>query len=210
MSEVKVVIELPGDGGNYEVIDDAISSTKGVPGMALEIGLRRGGGCKHMIDMMVASDQKRVLLAIDPYGNIDYVTKIGGPTTVVTKMDYTNKMRNECLINMYLYCLKNNINFIFFNLEDTEFMNRFADGIPVYEENKRMETQYAVIYFDGPHEVEPVMKEVEFFEPRAPKGAVFVFDDVTYYDHSVIDKFMLDRGWTNKLKTHHKWSYLKG
>lgn len=207
----QVQADLPGDGGNYEVIIDAVRAIKDVPGMAMEIGLRRGGGSKRIIDAMVETGQKRPLIGLDPYGNIDYVTMLNlNSPTVVTKMDYTNVMRNECLINMYIYCLQKNVNFIFFNLEDTEFMNRFADGVPIYEEHKRMETQYAVIYFDGPHEVDPVMKEVEFFEPRAPKGAVFVFDDVSYYNHDIVDKFMVDRGWTNRMKTRHKWSYTKG
>lgn len=207
----KLPTELPYDGHDYHVVSDAVESVQGVPGMACEIGLRRGGGSKFMIDAMIRTKQKRTLIGIDPYGNIDYITKKlpNDAETVVTKMDYTNEMRDLCIINMYLYSARNQINFLFFPLEDTEFFKRYADGVPVYEENKRIETQYAVVYFDGPHQVDPVRTEIEFFDARTAKGSAFIFDDVSYYDHSILDRELHERGWVNKIRSPHKWSYIK-
>lgn len=204
-------IQLPADGHDYHVVTDATVAVKGVPGLACEIGLRRGGGSKYMIDALRGTGQKRTLIGIDPYGNIDYVTKKlpNDAETIVTKMDYTNEMRDICMVNMYLYCFRKGINFLFFPMEDTEYFKRYADGVPVYEENKRMETEYALIYFDGPHQVDPVMQEILFFDPRSPKGAAYIFDDVSYYDHSVIDRELHQRGWRNKIRSPHKWSYIK-
>jgi len=205
------IVHLPGDSGNYEVIYDAAIAAADVPGVAIEIGLRRGGGSKQIIDAMVKTDKRKTMVAVDPYGNIDYNTVVDfnkGPQTV--KMDYTNSMRDQCLVNMYEYAQMSKVNFVFFPLEDTEFFKRFADGIPVYEEFKRLETQYSIVHFDGPHFTDDVLNEIYFFMPRTPRGAAFVFDDVSYYDHSVVDKVLIENGWLNKAKMPYKWSYIKG
>jgi hypothetical protein len=207
------LIDLPGDSGNYEVITDAANfvSANKTPGLAIEIGLRRGGGSKAMIDAMVANDYRRPLVGIDPYGNIDYNTSIGTvDNQVTTKMDYTNDMRADCMVNMYEYCKMHRVNFTFINLEDTEFFSRYADGVPIYDEHKEIWNQYALVHFDGPHFLPDVLKEIEFFDSRTPPDAAYVFDDVSYYKHEVVDNHLLATGWKNRLKTPHKWSYIKG
>lgn len=202
------IINLPGDSGDYDLITEAAEITSGLTGFACEIGLRRGGGTKHMIDVIAKQNPKRDMLAIDPYGNIDYNTVVNfnaGPQVV--KLDYTNTMRNECLVNLYDYAEMQKVNFIFINLEDTEFFKRYADGVPVYQEHKRLVNSYSLVHFDGPHFTDDVVKEIEFFMPRAELGAAFVFDDVSYYDHSIVDKILLENGWKNLQKKSFKWSY---
>jgi hypothetical protein len=55
------------------------------------------------------------------------------------------------------------------------------------------------------------LAETLFFEPRAPKGAIFVYDDVVdYYDHSVIRSHLLSAGWSIVASTYYKASYIKG
>jgi cephalosporin hydroxylase len=202
------IINLPGDSGDYDLITDAVERSTVCKGPAIEIGLRRGGGTKHIIDVIAKQENKRDVVAIDPYGNIDYNTVVdsnAGPQTV--KMDYTNTMRNECLVNLYDYAEMMKVNFVFINLEDTEFMKRYADGIPIYQEFKRLESKYSFVHFDGPHFTDDVVKEIEFFNPRMELGATYVFDDVSYYDHGVVDKILLENGWTNLQKKPFKWSY---
>lgn len=205
------IVHLPGDSGNYEVVFDAAVISADIPGVALEIGLRRGGGTKQIIDGMVSVNKRKPVIAVDPYGNIEYNTVVDynkGPQTV--RMDYTNNMRNECLVNLYDYAQMNKINFTFIPLEDTEFFKRFADGIPIYEDFKRIETQYSMVHFDGPHFTQDVLDEIKFFMfERTAAGSAFVFDDVSYYDHSAVDKVLLENGWKIRAQTPHKWSYTK-
>ncbi|BCU99069.1 MAG: hypothetical protein CM15mV25_0650 [uncultured marine virus] len=59
------------------------------------------------------------------------------------------------------------------NFEDTEFMKRFADGYPVYDEYKRMVDKYEMIHFDGPHDTLSVMKEFVFFNQRKADQTVW-------------------------------------
>lgn len=204
---MKTIIEpeLPTDSLNYEVITAGVERVVNVPGLTCEIGLRRGGGSKFIIDALADTGQKKIHIAIDPYGNIEYADT----DEHTTRFDYTNDMRDDCLANMYLYCRQKGISFIFFNLEDTEFFNRFADGVPVYNNAKSIENSYSFVHFDGPHAVLPLLLEVAFFNERTPQGAVFVFDDVAQYDHQRVHTYLKSIGWEVFKTTPRKWAYFK-
>lgn len=196
------------DSANYEVLVDAAKRSKGVEGAAVEIGVRSGGGLQYIINGLIETNQQneKPVFGIDPYGNIEYyrdeIFKYG-------RCDYTNEMRDLCMINMYLYARQNNINFYFFNLEDTEFFARYADGVPVYAENKSLVNKYSVVHFDGPHTLEALDAEISFFLTRTDPGAVFAFDDVTMYEHDVIHNQLLEHGYDIAMETPRKWSYVK-
>jgi hypothetical protein len=195
------------NGMSYEVLEEAAKSIKGVSGLTCEIGLREGGGTKLIIDSLISvNDFNRTHICIDPFGHLPYPLN---ETQIVT-YDYTNHMRNQAMWELYAYIDDKKINVLFFPLEDFEFFNRFADGVPVYEDSKRMMNQYALVYFDGPHTLAITMNETEFFEPRAPKGAIFVYDDIhDYYDHSKIKEYLTALGWEEIIATNHKASYRK-
>lgn len=206
--EINVILKptLPTDSFNYDVITDGVKRTVGVEGMCCEIGLRRGGGTKHIVDALIETNQQhKPVIAIDPYGNIGYVSTDND----IIRLDYTNQMRDECLLNMYLFAQQQKINFLFFNLEDTEFFERYDDGVPIYNETKQIVNSYSFVHFDGPHAVSALKTEIDFFQKRTPAGAVFVFDDVELYDHPQIDKYLIESGWKLLLTSQRKWSYQK-
>ncbi len=206
---MKVILEpeLPTDSQNYDVLTEGVARTQSVVGMTCEIGLRRGGGTKYILDALVDTKQQdKVHIAIDPFGNIEYPE---GDDGQVIRCDYTNAMRDECLVNLYLYAAQRQVSILFFNLEDTEFFTRFADGVPVYRNTKSLETQYSFVHFDGPHTVRHLKTEIDFFHPRTPTGAVFVFDDVGLYDHAEIDAYLTGLGWSVYRTTPRKWAYIK-
>ena len=131
---VKLEAELPTDSLNYEVLTEAVERTSEVSGATCEIGLRRGGGSKFIIDALArlkgsaaGSQNRRSHVAVDPYGNIPYLQTDAHPV----RLDYTNGMRNECLMNMYLYAAEKNVDFYFMNMTDAQFFRRFSDGIPM-------------------------------------------------------------------------------
>lgn len=203
--EISIRASLPTDSLNYEVITEAVERTVGVPGMTCEIGLRRGGGSKFIMDALSATKQNKVHVAIDPYGNIEYASNDHD----IIRQDYTNDMRNDCMINMFLYSKQIGIPFIFFNLEDTEFFTRFADGVPVYSEVKELHTEYSFVHFDGPHAVRVLKTEIDFFHARTPKGATWVFDDVALYNHTEIHEYLKTLNWKLFRTTPRKWAYIK-
>ena len=203
--QIQLIPELPTDSKNYDVLTRGAIRAKDVSGLTCEIGLRRGGGTKAIIEGILESGIKKVHIAIDPYGDMEYAD---GDVRAI-RYGYTNTMRDECLTNLYLYCLGRGINLYFFALEDTEFFSRFGDGVPVYDEHKRIVNDYSFVHFDGPHSVAAVKEEVTFFHARTQPGAVFVFDDVNLYDHSVIDALLDDSGWQLYEMSERKWAYFK-
>jgi len=220
---------LTTDSSEYEILYNAASSIKGIDGAILEIGTREGGSAKIIIDALVNNqDTNRSMFCIDPYGNIEYplthigaVMQFGSDFTEIkdnpnskedivnVRLDYNNSMRGKIIPSLYYYAYKSGLNFSFFCLEDTEFMKRFEDGVPVYNDFKKIEDKYALVFFDGPHTNEIVKHETDFFIPRTNNGSVFVYDDIWMYDHDAIENYILDNGFTVLNKGNVKASYKK-
>ncbi len=196
---------LSTDSSDYHLITEAVKSIKDVPGMTCEIGLRAGGGSEFIMRTLAASGQKdKTHIAIDPYGNIEYESH----EDIKVRLDYTNEMRDLCIKDMYDLAYKIKVNFLFFPLEDSEFFARYADGVPIYREFKTIETTYSLVHFDGPHARKPLEDELNFFATRVKPGAMFVFDDVRYYDHEDFEqKCILPKGFSLVSKTGVKASY---
>lgn len=216
------------DSQEYEILFNAARNIKGVEGAVVEIGTRRGGSAKMIIDALESQgDTKRSMFCIDPYGNIELeITNLsatihypgqheldGDPQskdqTLKKRFDYTDEMRNRVIPSLYYYAYQRGLNFTFFCLEDTEFFKRYADGVPVYQEQKKLENQYAFVFFDGPHVNEAVEEEINFFLPRSVKGTTYVFDDIWMYDHDKYEKVLLDNGFKILEKKNIKASYYK-
>jgi hypothetical protein len=190
---------ISGDSKEYEFFDEAIKLLKNPIGVSVEIGVRRGMGTKCIIDAYRKYHPgiKLKHLGIDPYGDIIYRTAdsdLGG------RLDYTNKMKQEALLDL----IKEYPEFNFINLEDSEFFKRFADGYPVYDNEKKLLTQYEMVHFDGPHDTESVMKEVNFFLDRKPKQCVYVFDDIDTHDIDKIGEHLIWNGFKEIKKGNRK------
>lgn len=198
-------MELEGDSQEYEFLHEAAASLLGVPGISCELGVRMGGGtCAIIEGFLSAGDNRRIHIGIDPYGNIEYAE---GQSMV--RHDYSNSMKRKALAQIHAYCERKAFDFIFFNLEDTEFFQRYASGVPIYEDFKRIENQYALVHFDGPHSVPALIQEVSFFGPRSPLGARFIFDDHPMYDHEPIDRLVKSFGFSLVQEGVRKLGYRK-
>jgi len=190
---------ITGDSSEYEFFDEAIQLLKNPIGVSVEIGVRRGMGTKCIIDAYRKYHPgiKLKHLGIDPYGDIIYRTAdsdLGG------RLDYTNKMKQEALLDL----IKEYPEFNFINLEDSEFFKRFADGYPVYDNEKKLLTQYEIVHFDGPHDTESVMNEVNFFVERKPEQCVYIFDDIDTHDIDRIGEHLIWNGFKEIKKGNRK------
>lgn len=175
---------LPGDApsSSYKNLINYIPELKGIEGMSIEVGLRRGGGTFEIIEAFLANDDKRPHICVDPYGNIEYY----GDGRII-QYDYFNSMRNETIPNLYKYAEYRNVNIIFFNLEDSEFYKRFNDGVPVYDDGKKeIISKYCLAHIDGQHDVNSVDIATNFFIDRLSTKGIIVYDNTDYYDHSQI------------------------
>jgi hypothetical protein len=182
-----------------------------------------------IIDTLVENgNSDRSMFCIDPYGNIEIECtnlnmtmhnpdrqidgdKMSKELTSPQRFDYDNTMRNRTIPSLYFYAYQAGLNFSFFCLEDHEFFKRYADGVPVYDEFKKLENEYAFVFFDGPHDNETLHIECDFFVKRAPVGAVYVFDDIWMYDHDEIveNTYLFPNGFEVLEKSKIKASYVK-
>ena len=171
------------DSLDYHVTANAMKAAKDVPGLVCELGVRRGGGLAILIDAAVANkDFNRDFIGIDPWGNVEFQmdeTHWGRPPL----KDYTNEMRNQTMIDLYEYIKDKRCNLTIFTMEDTEFFDRFYDGVPIYKNYKYIVNEYACVVLDGPHHVTACLEEMSFFCPRMPVGATLVYDDILDYPH---------------------------
>lgn len=196
---------LEGDSLDYDVLYRAAQKSRTVEGLVCEIGTRRGGSLKFIIDALTNTNKH--ILAVDPYGNIEYQATEDS----FLRLDYTNDMKNETMPNLYNYVRGKGVNLVFFNLDDTEFMRRFSDGVPVYNQYKAVINQYSFVFYDGPHDVCSIMDEVLFFLPRSVQGTVYVFDDILTYPHKEVDSYLLKNGFEllEQGANNRKASYIK-
>ncbi len=195
-------LEIDGQYVTYEVFKKYIHALKDVPGLSCEIGLRRGGGTRIIIESFLENADARPHVCVDPYGNILY-NDIGGEH----RSDYTNNMRNETIYELYKFAYDKNLNILFFNLEDSEFYYRFGDGVPVYEEEKRIINNYCFVHVDGQHDVRSVTTAAKFFITRLSLNGIIAFDNTDHYDHSSVHELLINNGYTFLEDVLHKKIY---
>ena len=194
------------DSVEYYILENAVKKITNIDGLTCEIGVREGGSTKIILDTLKNTNQNKVHIAIDPFGNIDYEHWENRKE----KIDYTNKMKNNMLTHLYSYCSTNNMECLFFPLEDTEFFKRYSDGVPIYNNHKYIINTYALVFFDGPHTTEIIKKEFDFFCNKIPKNGVIIFDDINQYPHMLIlDNYIKDKGFEILEKGNVKISYIK-
>jgi hypothetical protein len=125
--------------------------------------------------------------------------------------DYSNDMRNRVIPSLYYYGYQAGMNFNFFTMTDSQYIKRFADGVPVYDNEEIIEDKYAFVFFDGPHDNAALELECDFFVPRMSVGSTVVFDDIWMYDHDEIveQKYLFPNGFETLEKGKIKASYIK-
>ena len=97
---------LPVDGTEYDILYEASKNIIGVPGFTCEIGLREGGGSEAIMQGSLDAKDKRIHIAIDPFGDIPYAVEYpDAATEAIWKpiLKYPNQMKRKCLPNIYLW-----------------------------------------------------------------------------------------------------------
>ena len=126
------------DSQEYEILVNGVAAVKqDVPGAVVEIGTRRGGSAKMIIDTLVQNgNNDRSMFCIDPYGNIEIECtnlnmsihnpersiegdKMSKEITSPQRFDYDNTMRNRIIPSLYFYAYNAGLNFNFFCLVST-------------------------------------------------------------------------------------------
>lgn len=167
---------ISGDSGEYEFLTEAVQISAGIPGMCIEIGVRRGMGTKTIIDAVRQYCPDKTVIAVDPYGSILYKPR---DHMEECRLDYTNQMKADCMADLWSYVRDNPVSFKYFDMTDTEYFERFGDGVWIYDIEEHLKNIYAMVHLDGPHGVLEVWSEIEWFSERMLPGATLVIDDIT-------------------------------
>jgi hypothetical protein len=198
--------KLETDCEDYHVLVNAVKQIKNVSGIVCEIGTRRGGSMKLIIDSLLENnDYNRNVIGIDPYGNLEYISSEGQSI----RYDYTNNMRNETMIALYQYVIGKPVNLIMYHLEDTEFFERFKNGVPFYNDFKIVQTEYSLVFFDGPHGLDAIINEMKFFYDKTPIGGLWVVDDIHVIPYHLLKDMLNNSGFELVEETRIKASYKK-
>lgn len=189
-----MTIDITGDSGEYEFLKDGIELSKDVEGMTIEIGVRRGMGTKTIIDAVRQFCPNKTVVAVDCYGSILYV---GREHVGPIRLDYDNNMKADCMVALWSYVRENYVNFRPETLTDYAFFKKYSDGVPKYDIDETIETLYAFVHLDGPHNYEHVSTEMLWFNERMLPGATIIIDDVTpdFIDIEPIKKLFTELGW---------------
>jgi cephalosporin hydroxylase len=172
----------------------------------VEIGIRAGGSSELIMRVLSLAHPDYTHIGIDCYGDMPQVHS----ETEVRVMDYSNAMRNGAIASLFGISSETQIDFAFFNLEDSEFFRRFADGVPLYSgSQKRIGSRYGLVHLDGPHSAELVEAELRFFAPRCVRSAHIVVDDVHMFDIESAERVLLLDGWSRQKSTSTRSCYVK-
>lgn len=184
---------FPGDGPDetYKNLISPICNLKNINGISIEIGVRGGRGTYEIISEFLKNEDKRTHICVDPYGNIDYRTE-----TTSYKCSYNNSMRNKTMANLFDFAEKTETNIIFFNMEDQEFFRRFSDGVPIYNETKKIENEYCFVCIDAQHNLKSVLEATNFFINKVSKKGIIVYDNTDWYNHDSIDDILISNNYT--------------
>lgn len=179
------------DSAEYELLAKGIELSKDVEGLCVEIGLRLGRGTATIMEAIAEYCPAKRTITIDPYGSLLYAGREGQ----LCRLDYTDGMRNACLPKIYTFAEQLQVKFKHIELTDTDFFDKCADGVIIYDHERYVINEYSFVHFDGPHNIKDLQTEFDFFYPRMNIGAILCFDDITidFFDVSLLIKHMGDK-----------------
>ena len=183
---------IKGDSCEYGLLTEAVKSSFKLKSngyyLTCEIGVREGLGSKIMMDEMRNKNHgTNHHVGIDPYGDINYLHFDGDMEH--PKTDYTNLMKLRLKKDLIDYP-----NFHLMEMTDQEYMDKYRNGLTVYDDKLKLLDQYTVIHFDGPHRTVDIIREVIFFCDRSHVGTTFCFDDYKLYKMDLIDQVCYEHG----------------
>ena len=143
-----------------------------------EIGVREGLG-SQLIIMTIKGRIGKIPyehIGIDPYNDAAYQHY---DNTTAYKSDYNDAMRVQLLKDF-----SDNENFKLHHCTDIEYMNS----------NSKENLIFDLVYFDGPHKTQDVIREAVWFADRSRKGTRFIFDDFRFYTIEDVAKLLAHWG----------------
>ena len=174
---------IQGDSSEYELLEKWCETLPFFKEPKLittcEIGVREGLGSKIIMRSIVSRLGKAQYqhFAIDPYGDLEYVHFDNNPQWKIDGKwsskapTYSNEMRDQMIKDF-----ETNSHFKFYNMTDIEYMQKFNLDKTVYD----------LIFLDGPHTTQAILREALWFAERSRKGSRIIIDDFSLCNFEVI------------------------
>lgn len=160
-------------------------------GLAMEIGIRRGGTSFAMIQAIASSSKpNRPMLGCDPWGDLPYA--VGNR---IEQPNYGEGFYQDAMISLSIVAKECNVFHHVMRLTSFDFMKIF-DDITFYKNGKELSKKFSIVYLDGMHNVEAVSKELLWFKDRMLPGGMIIVDDtheIAFSDHPTI-RWMFENG----------------
>ena len=175
---------------DLDIFDACIESLKDKYGVTIEIGVHEGGGSKRIIDAYrkYHPNALHFHIGIDPFGSAPYTHTDDDFKN--NKVDYRYGDEKRWYLQKAIVDNEDK-NFIFLQLEATEYFKRFPDGYPLFVKGKKFYlAKYDLVHLDGLHAIKYVFEEVAFFDDRLSKGGFIVFDDIDKIDMNTVHVYL--------------------
>lgn len=164
------------DSGEYEFLTEAVAMSANITGMCAEIGVRLGRGTATIIEAMETYRPHDTMLSIDPFGSILYKPR---EHMEPCRLDYTDEMGKTCMAQLSQFVLNKSVDWQPKKMTDIFFFKRYSEGVEAYNIDTFLINKYAMVHLDGPHSLEHISLEFDWFYDRMDTGATVVLDDVT-------------------------------
>ena len=175
---------IGGDSIEYELLEKCCKLIKSNEPFTCEIGVRLGMGSEVILQSL--KEKNHWHIGIDPYGDIDY--DHFDKDSDIKHLDDSNPTYSNDMKLQLVQSLNHN-NYSLFQMSDDDFMNRFYDGVPVYNNGlKKIYNKYDLVFLDGPHKTIDVLKELVFFGERLNNQGFIILDDYESFKFDLLIK----------------------
>lgn len=144
--------------------------------IALEFGTRSGGSALALLAAILETDSRRVLVTVDPYGELPYQNDKG-----LLPWKYTSDHYRDAMSEVSAVAKAEKLNWVHYLAKDEEYMECIWPVIPLYLlEPAERSPSLAFAYLDAEHTNEAVRKALLWAKGRLEKGGTIVVDDVDW------------------------------
>ena len=194
---------------DLDIFEKCLKELKNKYGVTIEIGVHEGGGSKRIIDdyRKLYPDAHHYHIGVDPFGSAPYTHT--DADFKENKVDYRYGDEKRWYLQKAIVDNEDK-NFIFLQLESSEYFKRFHDGYPMFIKGKKYKlARYDLVHLDGLHAIKWVFEEICFFDDRMSPGGFIVFDDIDKIDMTAVDKYMQHLKWKLFITGNKKSAYVK-
>lgn len=142
-----------------------------------EVGTREGNSGIQLLDAIKESNKERWFFTIDPYGDKLYRARTdikGG-----SHLDYDEQCYRNGMMTLHKYAFDNNLLYCHWRMTSEDFMNNIT-SIEFWHDGEKVDYEFGLVFLDGEHYEELVLKEFNWFKDRLASGGIIIIDDIEF------------------------------